>query len=141
MKRYTLIDKAFLLKRNPLFGQLDLDLLLPIADKLSLAHFDKDDLIFDLQEEAHRMYFIVKGTVLITDEEGKELAHLAGEDFFGDEALFNDKPRQYGARCIEDTFLLSLSKTNLLTIISECPSVAVGLLQSYTKATPFRTRL
>lgn len=140
MKRYTLIDKAFLIKKTALFEQLDLDLLLAIADKLTLAHFDKGDLIFNHNEEAHRMYFIVKGSVSILDKNQVQLASLGPEDFFGDESIFSEKPRGYTATCQEDTILLSLSRTNLLTIISECPSVAVGLLQAYTSTTPFRQR-
>lgn len=138
MKNYTLIDKAFLLKRTPLFEQLDLDLLLPIADKLTLAQFDAGDAIFSYNEEAHRMYFIVNGSVKITDSQGVQIAMLGDEDFFGDESIFNEKPRQYSAMTETETILLSLSRTNLLTIISECPSVAVGLLQVYTSTTPFR---
>ena len=62
MTRLTLIDKAFLLKRTPLFSALDLDLLLTIADKLGLVAFEPKDWIFVAEEEANRMYFIVKGT-------------------------------------------------------------------------------
>lgn len=140
MKKISLIDKAFILKNTPLFSKLDLDLLLPIADKLAFADFDQDDVIFSLSEEAHRMYFIVKGRVAIKDASKKMIAKLSVADFFGDESIFNEQPRGYEATCLENTRLLALSKTNLLTIISECPSVAIGLLQAYTLMTPFRFR-
>lgn len=131
MKKLGLIDKAFLLKRTPLFATLDLDLILTCADKLGISTFESGDIIFEKGEEAHRMFFIAKGQVRIEDEAKNVL--LKGLDFFGDESLFNEKTRSYRAIAIEPTTLLTLSKTNLLTIISESPSVAVGLLQVYAQ--------
>ncbi|MCB1113214.1 MAG: cyclic nucleotide-binding domain-containing protein [Chlamydiia bacterium] len=117
-----LIDKAFLLKKTPLFQNVDLDSILAAADKLGLADWDPNEVIFNAGDEATRMYFIAKGKV----QAGEEV--LESPAFFGDEALFNEKPRAYTAKALEDTLLLTLSKTNLLTIISECPQVAIGLL-------------
>lgn len=140
MKHLTLIDKAFLLKRTPLFGMLDFDLLLVISDKIGTLPLDAEDTIFAIQEPGTRMYFIAKGEVEVFDEQKRLITTLQTPDFFGDESLFSDKPRGYSARCKTDTLLLTLSKTNLLTIISECPQVAVGLLQSYTSFHKFRSR-
>jgi CRP-like cAMP-binding protein len=138
MKRLTLIDKAFLLKRSPLFAALDLDLLLTIADKLSVATFESKESIFGVDEEANRMYFIVRGEVAIQSASAEPICTLKDGDFFGEESLFNNKPRAYAVQSLEETMLLSLSRTNLYTIISECPSVAVGFLQVYTTGTQFR---
>jgi CRP/FNR family cyclic AMP-dependent transcriptional regulator len=140
MKKLTLIDKAFLLKKTPLFGTLDLDLLLPIADKLITTNFDAGDHIFHVQDEASRMYLIVHGSVEIRDPSGKTLATLSSDNFFGDESIFNEKPRGYEVISKTDSQLLSLSRTNLLTIISEYPSVAVGFLQVYASSVVFRPR-
>src|SRR5437868_2872359 len=118
MKKLTLIDKAFLLKRTPLFDTLDLNLLLAIADKLAVVSCEAGEIIFNAQEEAFHMYFIVSGTIEIRDLHQVTLAVLAHDDFFGDESLFNEKPRAYGAVATGPTTLLSLSRTNLLTIIS-----------------------
>lgn len=141
MSKFTLIDKAFFLKRNILFGTLDLDLLLAIADKLSIVTYDAKDPIFSVNEDAHRMYFIVKGIVEISGPDGNVLAVLGIDDFFGDESIFNEKRRAYSAISKTDCILLTLSRTNLLSIISESPAVAVGLLQAYTSMTSFRPRM
>jgi CRP/FNR family cyclic AMP-dependent transcriptional regulator len=138
MKRLTLIDKAFLLKRTIPFNALDLDLLLTIADKVGLVMFDSGDYIFVNEEEANRMYFIVRGEVQIQTSNKQPLCILASGDFFGEESLFNNKPRNYAAFAPVETHLLTLSRTNLYTIISECPSVAVGFLQVYTSLLPLR---
>jgi len=141
MKYLTLIDKAFLLKRTLPFSSLDLDLLLTVADKLSLVVFDPGDYIFVAEEEANRMYFIVKGQVVLQNGENQPLHTLGTGDFFGDEALFNNKPRCYGAFTPEKTQVLTLSRTNLYTIISECPSVAVGFLRIYASLLPLRPHI
>lgn len=138
MKRLTLIDKAFLLKRTVPFSALDLDLLLTIADKLVLVMFDSGDEIFVIGEEANRMYFIVKGEVQIQASDKQILYTIGSGDFFGEESLFNNQPRGYAALATVETHLLSLSRTNLHTIISECPSIAVGFLQVYTSLLSLR---
>lgn len=140
MNHLTLIDKAFLLKQTTLFEMLDLDLLLIISDKLGSVEFTAGDLIFANGEAALRMYFIVKGVVEIQSSEEKILATLHAPDFFGDEDLLSEQMRGYQAVSQTDSLLLTLSKTNLLTIISECPQVAVGLLQAYTSYNIFRPR-
>jgi CRP-like cAMP-binding protein len=128
MKYFTLVDKAFFLKKTPLFGSLDLDLLLAIADKMNVVQFKEGETIFEDREEGFRMYFIVKGEVGVS----KSQTPLMEKEFFGEEALFNEKPRAYKAIARKETTLMALSKTHLLTIISECPSVALGFLQVYT---------
>jgi len=140
MKKLSLIDKAFLLKRTPLFATLDLDLLLTIADKLGLSLLEAGEPVFSIDQEANRMYLIAKGGIRILDKQKRELALLGADDFFGDESLFHDKPRGYEAVCDADTTLLTLSRTNLLSIISECPSVALGFLQVYSSPIAFRPR-
>ncbi|MDR3623926.1 MAG: cyclic nucleotide-binding domain-containing protein [Chlamydiales bacterium] len=140
MKSWTLIDKAFALKTTNLFAELDLDLLLTIADKMGTSRFKEGEIIFPLLQDAHRMYLIVEGTVQIQDTNEHILAHLHQGDFFGDESLFNEKPRAYSAHSLTHTTLLTLSKIHLLTIISECPSVATTLLHAYTSYIGFRPR-
>lgn len=140
MKQISLVDKAFILKKTPLFKMLDLDLLLIIAEKVGTIGFHPGDCIFDVGEMASRMYFIIKGSIEIYNGDKTLLATLEAPDFFGDEALLSDQPRGYRALCKTESTLLTLSKTNLLTIISECPQVAVGLLQAYTFYNTYRPR-
>lgn len=140
MKKLTLIDRAFFLKRLPLFSMLDLDILLAIADKLNIVAFESDQTIFGINEDAYRMYFVVKGLVEIRDSHDGVLAELGPEEFFGEESLFSEKPRAYSATSKAETTVLALSKTNLMTIISECPAVAVSMLQAYCRQTQFRSR-
>lgn len=139
-KHYTLIDKAFVLKKTPMFGSLELDLLLPIADKMNPTHAQFREPIFCEGEHAYSMYFIIEGTVSITNKEGATIALLQSGEIFGDEAVFNGRPREYTAKSDSETELLTLSRADLLAIIYEYPKVAMGFLETYTKVIPFRTR-
>lgn len=140
MKNFTLIDKAFLLKRTLPFSSLDLDLLVSIADKLLHVQFDEGEFIFDQGEQANRMYFIIKGQIALYGLHDNETYILHGGDYFGEEALFSHQSRGYQAKALCNSELLTLSRTNLFSIISECPSVAVGFLHSFSSILPLRTR-
>ncbi len=140
MKTLNLIDKAFLLKKTTLFGSLDLDLLLTISDKLEIMTCQAGETIFASTQDGNRMYLIVEGEVLIENPHGEPLAKLTSGEFFGDESVFNEKPRTYNAKSLSAARLLSLSRNHLLGIIAECPSVAVALLESYSANVEFRKR-
>jgi len=140
MPHFNLIDKAFLLKKTPFFTSLELDLLLAIADKMETLHYRPLDKVFQLDQDAHRMYLIITGQVVISDKSGLQLAELSFGDFFGDEALFNEKRRSYIAQCSTKVELLALSRSHLLTILLECPTVAIAFLEAYTLNLPFRPR-
>lgn len=140
MKKMTLIDKALFLKKTPLFGALDLNLLLPISDKVGVMEFESKELIFNLEDEGNRIYFIVKGSVEILNKDKHLLATLESPDFFGDESIFSETPRKYSARTLTETQTLILSRTHLLTIISESPNVCIDLLKVYSSSLDFRSR-
>ncbi len=134
----SLIEKAFFLKKLRLFNELDLEILLAIAEKLHEDDYDANEKVFTSGQVANRIYLIVKGTVQIADDRMKPYTELGSGDYFGDESIFNDQPRSYAAICKTDTLFLTLSRSHLLSTISECPSVAVSLLQSYSQQLPCR---
>ncbi|MBI3901027.1 MAG: cyclic nucleotide-binding domain-containing protein, partial [Chlamydiia bacterium] len=127
----SLIEKAFFLKKVRIFNDLDLELLLAIAEKLHEDDYDAGEKIFTPGQVANRIYLIEKGVVQIFDTTLHLQAELLVGDYFGDESLFNEQSRSYSAICKSDALFLTLSRSHLLSIISECPSVAVSLLQTY----------
>lgn len=136
----SLIEKAFFLKKMRLFNELDLEILLAVAEKLHEDAYEANEKVFTPGQVANRIYFIWSGSVQILDERNKPLSELSANDYFGDESLFNEQPRTYTALCKSDTLFLTMSRSHLLSIISECPSVAVLLLQSYSTQLPCRYR-
>ncbi len=138
MKPFSLIEKTFFLKSLRLFGELDFELLLSLAEKLQDDDYDAGEKIFGCGQVANRIYLIAQGTVQIFDERLLPIAELNACEFFGDESLFNDAPRSYSTYAKTDALLLTLSRSHLLSIISECPSVAISLIQAYAGAFPCR---
>ncbi|EPJ33286.1 putative cAMP-dependent protein kinase regulatory chain, partial [Chlamydia psittaci 06-1683] len=63
----NLIDRAFLLKKNPIFNSLDMDILLAISDKTEIMIFKPGVKIFSIEEPSFSLYIIVEGYVKITD--------------------------------------------------------------------------
>ena len=140
MKHLTLIEKAFFLKRLQLFSELDLDLLLAIADKVEELSVEKEDIIFTVNQDAHRLYCIYSGEVAIFDESKYCLAMLYPPDYFGDEALFNQTSRRYAAVATTDTSLLTIGRGHLSEVMLESPAVAIALIRAYAKNSLFRNR-
>lgn len=134
----SLIEKAFFLKKTRLFSDLDLEMLLAVAEKLHEDDYDQGEKVFNPGQVANRIYLIASGSVQIYDAERGAICNLSSGDYFGDESLFNERPRSYTAICNSDTLFLTLSRSHLLSIISECPSVAVTLLQAYSQELPCR---
>ena len=138
MKLLNQIEKAFLLKKTFLFDDLNLEHLFAIASKLDLQILNANEYIFKNDQSPLHLYIIAKGTIQLLDPANNVLTQLGEGDLFGDEALFNDQQHQYMSKTITKCQLLTLSKKHLATIISECPSVAINLLEAFAKHIPFR---
>ncbi len=138
MKRLNQIDKAFVLKKTFLFEDLNLEQLFALASKIESHSLDKGEYIFKDNQSALHIYIIASGSIHLLNPKGELLTHLREGDIFGDEALLNDQTHQYQAKSAEKSHLLALTKKSLSTIISECPSVALNLLEAFARHIPFR---
>lgn len=138
MKLPNQIEKAFLLKKTFLFADLNLEHLFAIADKIDIQELDKNEFIFKNNQTALHVFIIAKGSIQLIDADDQILIELGEGDLFGDEALFNDKSHQYKAKCTSDCQLMTLTKKHLTAIISECPSVAINLLEAFARQITFR---
>jgi len=136
----SLIEKAFFLKKISIFADLDLDLLLAIAEKLDEDDYDMGEKIFTYGQSANRIYFVKKGIVQICDQQMRPLSEVTLGDYFGEESLFNERPRGYTAFCKTSALFFTLSRSHLLSILSECPSVAIALIQAYSQQVMYRNR-
>lgn len=132
------IEKAFLLKKTFLCEDLSLDHLFAIANKMDVFTLDENEFIFKNNQSALHIYIIAAGQIQLMNEEGELLIELSAGDLFGDEALFNDQTHQYHAKCSSKCQLLTLTKKHLTAIISECPSVAINLLEAFARQITFR---
>lgn len=138
MKLPNQIEKAFLLKKTFLFEDLSLDHLFAIANKIDVLTLNEKEFIFKNNQSALHIYIIAAGQIQLIDKNDEVLIELSVGDLFGDEALFNDQVHQYHAKCTSKCHLLMLTKKHLTAIISECPSVAINLLEAFARQITFR---
>ncbi|WP_213358362.1 cyclic nucleotide-binding domain-containing protein [Chlamydiifrater phoenicopteri] len=136
----NLIDKAFLLKKTSFFSSLDMDVLLAIADRTDNLTFKPKSEIFEVGQPGFSLYIIAEGTVTIRGASKEILDELKPEECFGEESLFNNRFREYSALAKTFVRVLALSKGQFLSILEECPSVALSILELYSKQVSFRSR-
>lgn len=125
MDKLNTLERAFILKKVPVFEDLNLETLLAIAEKTEQSVYEPGALVFKENDSGNRVFILVEGALLL----GSTL--LRPYLLFGEESVFNKKSRQYSAQAKEKTCLLHLSETHFLQVVQECPEVALRLLQKH----------
>lgn len=113
---------AGFLDRIHLFHGLSLDDLEAIALKLQQRETPADTLIFERGAKPDGFYLIYKGKVKVTRprEKGEDfLAILSAGDYFGEEALFENRNRSASIRTLEDSLLLFLSREDFNALLAK----------------------
>jgi CRP-like cAMP-binding protein len=85
-------------------------------------HYADGELIFEQGAQADRMYVVRRGKVRIfRDQDGKEttLATLKPQDFFGEMAIFDGKPRSATAQAVGDTELEVIRESDLKRVAGD----------------------
>lgn len=130
----------------PLFSYLDTDERQKIAEFLSPVSVKKGTTIIREGEIGDCMYLIKSGevgvyTILIEEGEGSpaeldqeqlHLATLKAGDFFGEQALITNEPRNATIIALTDAELLQFSKSDLATIVINHPRIG-ELLRTYNQ--------
>ena len=128
------MDHPELLSRIPMFEGLAPDDVRALAASLVERHYGAGQLIMNLGDVGTSMFIIARGHVNI---------HLPGEasrrislkdvsdgEYFGELALFDDKPRSASALATTDAVLLELDRETLSSYLSTRPHAALTLLRT-----------
>lgn len=110
----------------PLFAQLRPFEVKRIAGLFQQITYQDGEFIFDVGDEADALYVLYEGQVVLSFDEGEEVALLAKlnkSDFFGEEALLYDDPRYYQAVASGQTVVLMLNLDNFLYIYEQIPNI------------------
>jgi uncharacterized membrane protein len=123
-----------LLARIPMFEGLATEDLQALAKSLNEREFQAGKLIMSLGDVGTSMFIVARGHVNI---------HLPGEasrrislkdvtdgEYFGELALFDDKPRSASAVATTDALLLELDRDTLSTYLATRPHAAMTLLRT-----------
>ena len=91
------------------------------------------EVIFREGEFSHELYLIVAGQVEIVQQRANgplTLVTLAAGEFFGDIALFGDRPRSASAVAVDPTVLLTLSPEHFRQIVLEDPAMSFEIFRA-----------
>lgn len=131
---HLLHDGGNVLGQVPLFSSLDRPALAGMLAEASLFRASAGHRIFAQGDPGDRLYVIIEGSVSVYLE-GSPRLHLADLEegtFFGEIALFTDRPRGATAEVRTDVELLSISRQAVLQAIRACPT-ALSVLLSFLR--------
>ena len=128
-----LTDILLFLKRIPLYSSMHLEQLRTVAAHLVERDVLPGEVIFREGEFSHELYLIVAGQVEIVQQRANgplTLVTLAAGEFFGDIALFGDRPRSASAVAVAPTVLLTLSPEHFRQIVLEDPAMSFEIFRA-----------
>ena len=129
-----LFERVWMLKRTPLFADVDSEDLKSVAQELEEESFVAGERLFEAGEPGDRAYFIARGRIGIArrgDASPEEMLSSIGvNECFGELSLLDERPREVAARVLEDATLLSLDKQRFQSLVERHPPLVLGLLRS-----------
>jgi CRP/FNR family cyclic AMP-dependent transcriptional regulator len=125
------------MRRVPLFSQLNDDELGRISEPARERSYPKNSVILFEDDPGDALYVVVTGQVkvVLIGEDGREviLSVLGTGDFFGEMALIDDEPRSAHVIAMEDANLLVLRREDFQNCLQETPTIAFGLLRALSR--------
>ncbi|TLN27918.1 cyclic nucleotide-binding domain-containing protein [bacterium] len=115
---------AEVLGQMSLFNGLSEDQLAQIADGVPTLVLAKDEIIYEQGGDADTFYIILSGRVHLSQasrQVERSLGLLEEADYFGQEALEREKPRQATARAATDIVLLVFGSELIEELIGQYP--------------------
>jgi CRP/FNR family transcriptional regulator, cyclic AMP receptor protein len=127
-------DAASHLGGTRLFGELNPATLSSLAQRAIERSYKKGQLLVYQGDPGDSVFVIIDGLVkvMVTSEEGEEmvLVTLRPADTFGELSLVDGGPRSASAEAVEPTRVLIITRTILLELLDEHPSLTDTLLRS-----------
>ena len=124
---------ADLLAQTPLFQSLSDDDREALGARMSERLYRAGELVFNQGDAGSSMYLVQSGAVRIflaaTESSAVVvLAELRTGEYFGELAVFDDKPRSASVRALVDTVLLELTRNDLAEHLGRSKAAAMTIL-------------
>jgi CRP/FNR family transcriptional regulator, cyclic AMP receptor protein len=127
-------NRADLLRSIPMFEGLDDQDVEDLASELQERRIPSGELLFDAGEAGDTMYIVAEGVVNIhlpgDPATRVSLADLTVGKYFGEVALFDDKPRSASAQAMTEVVLLELGRDVLTRYLERRPRAAMAILRT-----------
>ncbi len=115
--------KQEVIEKIPLFKGADEAFVRDVARHLRPLVLVPGDCLFRQGDEGHEMYFVVRGRLAVVDAGERHISELRDGDFFGEIALFSNKPRTASVRALGYCDLYSLSREVLDDVVARWPAI------------------
>jgi len=120
------------LRRSALLGGLKDRELKRLAELAKLRTIPKDSSVVKRGEKGIGFYVILSGVVRVR-KGSTTIAQLGPGDFFGELALFDDRPRSADVVTVEPTTVIVLSRWEFWGFASERPAILRTILQEMAR--------
>ncbi|WP_414897389.1 cation:proton antiporter [Rhodovulum sp. YEN HP10] len=122
------VGKADLVRRFPLFADLDETALRRLARSLVTRHVNPGEVIFRKDMPAKSVFFIATGAVEM--ETAGQTVRLGRGEMFGQMSMLLQKPRRAEARAIAPSTLLLLDELRFRKLLSRSPTIRAAVRDS-----------
>lgn len=121
-----------MLRKVPLFAELDENELKSIAALANSIDIPKKNIVFQEFDLGDSMYVILKGEVKVStySAEGREvvLALLGRGSFFGELSLLDEEPRSATVTTMEDAKFAHIRRRDLVPLLLDQPAITLKIL-------------
>jgi CRP-like cAMP-binding protein len=118
-----------LLRGIPIFEGLSRSDLKAVERILHRRKYHAGEYVFREGDPGLGMYIVEKGEIsIVRESRSTEIARLGSGDFFGEMALFNDRPRNASAVAYEDTKLFGFFQPDLFSLLETRPRIGVKVV-------------
>lgn len=87
------------------------------------------EILFQQNDLADDMYFIISGQVEIFRDSGEKIAVLKPGDTLGEMGILSDQPRNASAKTLENCYFYTLERSDVEVILREAPELKIKLSQ------------
>ena len=131
------MDKMIHLKKIYVFSDLQVRELAAISSVANEKDYPQEEIVVKEGESGDTMFLIVSGEVSVIRNHGTEqetvIAKIAEDDYFGEMALFEDKPRSATVKTNTDAKLLAVGKLEFEEIMREFPQISINICRVFSR--------
>jgi len=117
------------LRNVPLFSNVSKKQLKSLANAGKIVTWPEDKIGVVQGRPGMAFFLILSGTVAVT-RDGKPLARLNANDYFGETAMLTGDPRNAQVQATTDTVLFALGRPSFARTVKQDPDLAMRVLST-----------
>lgn len=130
------VERLLVLRKVPLFAQMNLEQLVAIDQRLEEVEYLAGEVVFEEGQLGAELYILLEGAVKIVKALGQTqellLTRLEGVNYFGEMAILDDEPRSASVVVERNSRLLVLKGEQLKDLVEQMPEMAFEIIKVLT---------